>query len=275
MERIVGGYSIIEVLIVLAITALLFFSAVTVFESQRGSTNFSQSVQDLNSKIQNYANQVVTSSYPGSENYNCSVNSNGRASLKTPGGSGTDCIFLGLAIQALTDQTSLNTYTILGSKDTYSGGDTGNPATTIDEANPEPAINNNDGSPIYALTDTYSLGGGLSVKTSTGTVPSTGISGSYDLVGLYNGLLNDSASGTNGSSALVLRGYTCNSSGCISSTPGAGQLMACIEGSNPCFGSPPKLSQWKLCLQDGSNTAQLTVNGSPGGITSQVNFIAC
>jgi type II secretory pathway pseudopilin PulG len=274
MERIVGGYTIIEVLIVLAITALLFFSAITVFESQRGSTNFSQSVQDLNSKIQNYANQVVTSSYPGSENYNCSVNSNGRASLKTPGGSGTDCIFLGLAIQALTDQTSLNTYTILGSKDTYSGGDTGNPATTIDEANPEPAIDNNGGSPVYVLTDTYSLGASLSVKTSTATILSSGTSGPYNLVGLYNGLSNDSASGTSGSSALVLRGYTCNSPDCISPTPGVGQLKACIEGSSPCV-NPPKLIQWKLCLQDGSNTAQLIVNGSPGGITSQVNFIAC
>jgi len=198
------GYTIIEVMIVLAITALMFFAAVTVFSSQRGPTDFSQSMQDLNSAIQEYANRVVTSDYPGSGSYSCSASS-GRAVLSQPGGSGTTCLFLGLAIQALPGQGALQIYTVLGNKDIWSGSDTGNPSTTIDNARPEPAMLGGS----YVLNETYTLGASATVVSAR----------NYNLLGMYNGLPGDNVASDQGTNALVLVGYNCGNAGCIGPVP--------------------------------------------------------
>ena len=273
MERAAIGYTIVEVMIVLAITSILFFSAITVFGSQRGSTDFSQAMQDLNSKIQNYANTVQTSSFHGSENFTCSVASD-RALLVSGSCSGSQCIFLGLAVLALPNQDSLQTYTILGNKNVWSGGDSGTAATSIygsGSANPEPAIIGSGSGSTYVLTDTYKLSAGATFKSAkaSGT--------DYDLLGMYNGLPNDKLSNSQGTGALVLFGYPCNAAGCGAATPGTGLLKSCIEGFAPCA-SLSKLTQpWTLCVQDGgsNNTALVTVSGAPGGLTTNLDFSSC
>jgi type II secretory pathway pseudopilin PulG len=270
MQTTSGGYTIVEVMIVLAITSVLFFSAVLVFNGQRSGTDFSQAMQDLNSKIQDYANKVSTSSYSGSENYICSV-VNGRPLLTNGSGSNDKCLFLGLAIQAVPGQSTLHAYTVLGTKDIYAAGgtDTGQPALNISSTNPEPALlNDGSGTDKIVLAEDYALGAGSTVKSSTA-------SGSErDLVGLYNGLQNDSASASSGAAALILTAYDCtNGNSCNVTHSRNSQVQTCIEKS---CGSV-SVNQWSICLQDGgsNNTAQLKIFGAPGGIRTLLNFVAC
>ncbi|MGA3150696.1 MAG: type II secretion system protein [Candidatus Saccharimonadales bacterium] len=284
MERVAWGYTIIEVMIVLSITAVLFASAMLVFSGQRSSTGFSQAMQSVNSKIQEYANRVVTGSYPGSSNYSCSVSSTtGRAMLSSPPtGSGLTCLFLGLAIQALPAQSSLQAYTVLGDKDIYSGPqDTLSPVLTIDSAQPEPAITTISGNQTYVLTDNFTLDAGTTVLSSNAitTLGATLPNNSYDLVGFYNGLPGDSAASSSGTGALVLKAYACNSgNGCSSQPPQQSpQLKTCIEESNSTVCANSNIKQWNVCFKDGgsSNTALLKVKSAPGGITTQLNFVGC
>jgi type II secretory pathway pseudopilin PulG len=262
MERAALGYTVVEVMIVLAISVVLFFSAITVFYSQRTSTNFSQAMQDVNSSIQHYANQVVTSSYPGSENYSCKV-SGGRATLVSPAtGAGSTCLFLGLAILALPGQTTLQIYTVLGNKDLYANGPCGGiggTALTITCAQPEVAMLG--GTP--KLNGTYTLSGGATVVYSH-VVVSGATTPNYDLVGFYNGLQSDTAAASSGTGALVLRGYNLQN---------ASQLNNCIEENGVC-GNKTVLNQWLLCFQDGgsSNKELLTINSAPGGISTKLSL---
>src|SRR3990167_10157354 len=89
MKSIRGGFTVLEVLIVLAITGLLFISAVTLFRGKQTQTQFNQAMHDLESKIQSIANVVKSGSFPDSENYNCFRRGTGTPGLTGSGGSGT------------------------------------------------------------------------------------------------------------------------------------------------------------------------------------------
>ena len=56
-----GGYTVIEVLIVLAISGVIFVSGVVMFSGQSNSTAFEQSMQDTNSEIATRIRGVVAS----------------------------------------------------------------------------------------------------------------------------------------------------------------------------------------------------------------------
>ena len=122
MRRVCRGYTIIEVTIVLAISGVLLSSAILMFRGQQGKTEFTQGMRDVDSKIQNLA-QNVTASIPTSSQA-CSVNPedpNSRPTLSSSTtasvGTNTDCIYLGNAIQAATGTDYLTIYPVLGMRE--------------------------------------------------------------------------------------------------------------------------------------------------------------
>ena len=269
MDRVALGYTVVEVMIVLGITAVIFLSAITVFNSQRGPTDFSQSMQDLNSTIQSYANRVTSSTYPGSDAYGCSVGGNGRAVLTNGAAQNNQCIFLGLGILAPKGQSNLQVYTVLGNRENPSGTDLSN---TIAEALPEPAILNSGGSTSYALTDSYQLGAGSTILSAKSN------GSELDLLGMYNGLPGDPPSAnSSGTGALELYGYDCNGANCSSTSPSIPGVKSCIEDSSPCTIFSRLSNPWQLCIQDGrsQNTALLTLSSAPGGIITKLSFQIC
>lgn len=270
-----GGYTIIEVMIVLAISTSLLFSALLVFRGQQDRTVYTQAIQDLNSKIINYANQVGAGTFPDSEQYDCD-SSGVRPTLKQAAGSlgsRQGCIFLGRAIQTNQNSGNIEIYTVLG-KQTQSDGD---PVTNISQASPEPAIRTDgpcSGNPIptcWVMTDNYQLAGGAKIVGATDDN-----SNDTYMAGIYTSL--DQIDGeSSGALQQTLWGYQI-SNPTFFGTGGSG-TKDCIESSGGAPGScvNGQISQWKLCIQNADNNHSflLTVKSGPTGVTTNLTDFGC
>lgn len=110
-----SGYTIIEVMIFLAISGLMFVVAVLFISGKQATVEFRQGMQDANTKIQSVVNEVANGEYPAPGNFNCAVGSPsnpgsvpsfslGSNGQGTNGGIDTTlhtsgCIFLGKVIE--------------------------------------------------------------------------------------------------------------------------------------------------------------------------------
>lgn len=121
-----GGFTVIEVVIVLAITSLLFVSAAVLIAGRQNRTAFEQAVRNIQSQIQAVIDEVVVGHYPNTGNLRCVAGGSGPAITAGTSGQGTngDCIFMGRVIQfgvADTDPEQFKTYTIAGLRLSASG----------------------------------------------------------------------------------------------------------------------------------------------------------
>lgn len=106
--RQANGYTIVEVLMFLAVSALLFVSTMAIFSGKQGETEFTQSARDFEVVLQGIANDVSTGYYANvasgpSGSLKCSV-SGGSVQFGAAGGADTQgtneaCIFIGKTIQ--------------------------------------------------------------------------------------------------------------------------------------------------------------------------------
>ncbi|MGI9028058.1 MAG: type II secretion system protein [Candidatus Saccharimonadales bacterium] len=128
MNRWQPGFTIIEVMIYLAISTLLLVSVSTLISGQQQKTEFNKSVKDVETAIQDVINDVDAGYFPESTD---SV-----AGCTGSGGQGTRaaCVFAGKVIQfgADGDKNKYNIYTIVGNRVTGSGKEVKN----IAEATP-------------------------------------------------------------------------------------------------------------------------------------------
>jgi prepilin-type N-terminal cleavage/methylation domain-containing protein len=95
------GFTIVETLIVLAVTGALLSMALFTFSGQQNKVEFSQAVRDIQSVIQTTANEVSAGYYPSSNQVTCSVGASGPilGVGASEQGSNTGCIFLGKVMQ--------------------------------------------------------------------------------------------------------------------------------------------------------------------------------
>ena len=111
-----AGYTILEVLIVMAVTGVIFMATILTFGGRQATTEFTQGVRDYESKIQNVANDVYSGFYPNG--YQCTANPGTAPHIDAapvPGRSGANigCISLGKVIAA--HATTSDVITIVGS----------------------------------------------------------------------------------------------------------------------------------------------------------------
>lgn len=117
------GFTIIETLIVLAVTSALFIGALALIGGRQGKTQFAQSARDVESQLQQIMNEVSSGYYSSTEDFKCEK-SGGKpvietVSLGTPPeqGSNKDCIFMGKIIQMSIDNpdaATFNVYSLVG-----------------------------------------------------------------------------------------------------------------------------------------------------------------
>jgi type II secretory pathway pseudopilin PulG len=247
MNRPFGGFTIVEVLIVTAISTFLFVSAIIVFSGKRQATEFSQAMQDLSSTIQNYANEVTTGTFPESSDLMCQVDTDGYAYFTAPDGSAShNCAFAGRAIAVRSSEPDkLSIYTIVADR---SGSD-------FKDAQPVPARNEDADPPEDVFLDIYTLQSGTAVKSSTVD------GGSYDLIGLFTNFNSTTPSTNDSHTSLVGKAYQ------------LGDVRECIS-KNTC-GVLDNFKKWTLCVTDGNRTAKLVLDTAPTGLTSQINFATC
>jgi prepilin-type N-terminal cleavage/methylation domain-containing protein len=96
------GFTIVEVMLVLAVSSALFVSAVALVGNKQNDTEFIQSIQQVQSQVQQTADDVVNGFYPSLNNFNCTPNSGGTATIisgTTIQGQNNGCIFLGKVMQ--------------------------------------------------------------------------------------------------------------------------------------------------------------------------------
>lgn len=266
------GYTIIEVMIFLAISGIIFAIAVAAFNGQQGRTGFEQNMHDLASRMQEYVDQVGASLFPGSGSYACSISaSSGRAVLTAGGGGqGTNqgCIFLGRAVQVIPGQSKLFIYTVLGDQFTPQG----ETVTSFNQALPEPEFSSGTD-----LTDEYDTPW-ATVSSSKVTLTSGGIVNS-DLVGFYNSLQDYNLNSQAGGGASILaKGYNFVDNDLASVRSAA--VKSCIEEQNAngvTCANTPTISLWSACFAStgSSQTALLNIASTPAGITADVNFTSC
>jgi prepilin-type N-terminal cleavage/methylation domain-containing protein len=94
------GFTIVEVLIVLAITGGLFISAATMISGRTAKTQFEQSINQMTGQIRQQINDVASGYYPNNANFECKAN--GADFTITAGakqqGTNSGCVFLGKAL---------------------------------------------------------------------------------------------------------------------------------------------------------------------------------
>ncbi len=190
------GYTIIEVLIFVAISGFMFVLAAAFINGKQASAEFRQGVNDINSQLQQVINDVSNGFYPSNSGFTCYSNT-GILTITSPAtGQGANagnrggvggCVFLGKVVQFNADQDPLKyyVYTVAGSQ--FANGATdGNVPATFAEALPT-AVDNAS----VNLTDKRKLQWGLKVigMYDNSTSPAAPLSavGFYGGFGSYSG----------------------------------------------------------------------------------------
>jgi hypothetical protein len=191
MKPAMGGYTLLEVMLFLAISTVLFAISGVVLQGQGARTEFIASMNDVNSKMQQWIDEV-NNGYSGSTansssavgNYNCDLDVSDNPQLSFPGGPGPgagkaigtnlNCVFLGKAIMVNDEvgagpkdfNNKIYAYTVLGRR-TYTDaqGDVVNVDNLL-HANPAAAVFDTGGSPSpdINLTETYTIPNGTRVR---------------------------------------------------------------------------------------------------------------
>jgi type II secretory pathway pseudopilin PulG len=115
-----GGFTIIETMIVLAVTSALFIMVAVTIAGRQNETSFQQAVNNITSSIQQTIDQVASGDYANTNNFSCDGTS-GTLDISIAAanqqGSNNGCIFLGKVLQFGVSGTSpeqYKTYTIAG-----------------------------------------------------------------------------------------------------------------------------------------------------------------
>lgn len=123
-----SGFTIVETLIVLAITGILLLSAMYTLSGKTGQGEFTQAINGIKSNLQQIINNSSDDIYPNEGAFPCSLTSTGTISLKDPTSS-INCTFLGRMINFNNPSLSAGTlqnytvYTIIGQQcAVYSSG---------------------------------------------------------------------------------------------------------------------------------------------------------
>lgn len=123
-----SGFTIVETLIVLAVTGILFASAAIAINGRQNKTEFATSINNAQQAIQEIINQVSTF-VPNSKTFNCTSTGIGHPTIAVgANGEGTNygCVFLGKVLQFSPDAAgngNYNTFTIAGNQRDASGNE--------------------------------------------------------------------------------------------------------------------------------------------------------
>lgn len=147
-----SGYTIIEVLIFLAVSGLMFLSAVLFISGKQGNAEFQQGMNDLNNQIKTVINDVANGYYPTSQDFTCKTASNVSPPAFThlaagtqEAGSNADCTFMGKVMQFgfhSTQGVGYKIYSVAGRR--FATGSSDSPPLSFSQAMPTAADNLSD-----------------------------------------------------------------------------------------------------------------------------------
>ena len=146
------GFTIVETLIVLAVTGVLFLAAVLLVNGRQNRTQFMTAINGFQQQMQQIINETANGVYPRDTAYSCvkGVAAPPQLSIQAVAdrqGQNAECIFLGKAIQFGVQGTDPQTYQVIpivGNRMDASGANSDVEASTLyggtSGAYPEPAM---------------------------------------------------------------------------------------------------------------------------------------
>ena len=176
--RMVGGYTVVEVMMFLAVSGGLFIIAMTFIGGRQNQAYFTASVREFQQQIEDVINDVTTGYYPR-VSFSCAYSpasgnpqtANGITFSASTEEQGTrdECTFIGKTIHI--NMIDKNNFTVIpvaaGRLNTSS-----QPVTNFDEANPRPLGAEFGSISTQGMTETINLKGGLEFTAVYATTPS-------------------------------------------------------------------------------------------------------
>lgn len=163
-----SGYTIVETMIFLAITGVLFAMAVATISGKQASVQFAQATRDAQSRMQDIINQVSTGYYNNDGSFTCVVNAPNLATSRptftavaSARGSSNECVFIGKAVK-FNSGTNADAYSVFSLAARRLNA-SGNEVANLSEANPVPIAPQTNGSTDPNMTEKDSFQFGLSV----------------------------------------------------------------------------------------------------------------
>jgi len=261
MRRLFGGYTVVEAMLALAISGLLLVSVATLINGQRGETEFTQAMRDVDSKIQTIVSGINGGTFTVSNNYQCSISGAGRPTLTAISagnplheeGTSSECLIMGKALQIVPAQSQLYIYTVLGLR-----------ASTFEQSKPTPAIAETGGD----LTETYNIAFRGAIVTSASYNDSANRA---DMLGLYNDPSNPLGVSRVNTQPLLAKAYELNSN---PANPVDNVKNYIEEQSGYKNGT---INDWKICFSspDNKQTAFINVITGQGGVNTKLTFDSC
>lgn len=117
------GFTIVEVLIFLAVSGGLMLSAFTLLSGSQGKAQFNQSINDMQQQLTTTINNVANGYYPAinatctPSGYDGVLQFNGSAAVQ---GTNKNCVFLGKILKFAADEDTFKVYSIAGARE-YQG----------------------------------------------------------------------------------------------------------------------------------------------------------
>ena len=293
MRRVSDGYTIIEVMIFLAISVVIAGAAMNLISGKQAETDFNQKARDTQSKIQDWINDVSDGNTGGDPSQQYCMVSGSRPQIITPppakpANYSPNCTFLGKAIQ-FTDsnpfgggvpnqESTIYAYPVFGCLDAGCPASPNNqlPANMFD-ANPEPAIGP---APLADLTQSFDLTP-AHVQSVCGIPQGSASCNGSHLVGFMNSF-NTGSSLANGAEDLNVFLYNLRGN-MPPANQGGSRVVNCLEANVPRSGScrirsgqnPPSLKSFKACLTDGRRYVDLTITSGNGiGATVDLTYVS-
>lgn len=279
-----SGYTIVEVMLFLAISTAMFASVVTALNFQNRRSQFTESVQTFNQKLIDVLNDVDTGYFPSNSDFKCDLVGGtpaitGGAGNNVEQGKNENCIFAGKAIQLSPDSQGADKfkiYTLVGARVTNNSGNIEEVArvedaniTVIPESVSPAAVDSGELSAqteikkvIYKSGSTNTLGGGFAILSGFGQ------NASGSSTGLKSGNIRSVLAAVTGSSlgqtTTQFTGQIANITSTSINSVNSGVLL--------CFQEPGgSQGRWASILIGGAsgyNTTQVTIDDVPGECTT-------
>lgn len=127
-----AGFTIVEMMTVLAVSAGLFLVAATYISGKQARTEFQVGIRDMQTQIQQIINETASGYYGTDEPFSCSRTGSG-LNIGVGGalGTNTGCIFLGKVV--VVDNNKLHVYSLAGARQTVARSDTKTPVEALAE----------------------------------------------------------------------------------------------------------------------------------------------
>ena len=266
-----GGFTIVETMIVLAVTGLIFLSAAALINGREAKVQFSTSTESIQQQFQQIMNEVQSGFYALSSNqFTCSAGLGGVVigSGTRDRGTNSPCVFLGKALQFDTPSASgsepLRIYTVVGSRADTAGAD----ATTISQA--QPTI-----MPTSLSLQTYTLRYGLSV----GWIQIDGGSKDVPGAGQPDGIVFMSSLGSQSGTGTLISGAQTVDVYAMKGVDFTGPPALAAYMNSPSFTSENPSNGIQICFNSGTtNQSGVLTIGGPAGTTNvslKINNARC